>query len=109
MKPWTTLLTAVALGTAAVVLLTARSWRTALRILLDLLTAVGLIRLSAAQTWTDLAAAAVVVALRQLVSTALLGSGHRTERPGGAKVLFGTGHRVDRPGGADGTSPGGPG
>lgn len=105
MRAWTTLLTAVALGTAAVVLLTTRSWRTALRILLDLLTAVGLIRLSAAQTWTDLAAAAVVVALRQLVSTALLG-GHRMERPGGAEALFGTGHRVDRPGGVDGTGPG---
>ncbi|MGI5211671.1 hypothetical protein [Plantactinospora sp. CA-290183] len=77
MRPLVTALTALALGTAAVALLSTRSWRAALRVLLDLLTAAGLLRLAAAQTWTDLAAAAIVVALRQLVSTVLLG---RTSR-----------------------------
>jgi len=75
MRPLVTLLTAVALGSAALALLTTRSWRTAIRVLLDLLTAAGLIRLSVAQSGIDLASAAVIVALRQLVSAVLLGPG----------------------------------
>ncbi|MFC6018521.1 hypothetical protein ACFP2T_20210 [Plantactinospora solaniradicis] len=75
MKPLGTLLTALALGSAAVTLLTTGSWRTAIRLLLDLLTAAGLIRLAAAQSWIDLASAAVIVALRQLISAVLLGRG----------------------------------
>ncbi|MBF9133784.1 hypothetical protein I0C86_33340, partial [Plantactinospora sp. S1510] len=55
MKPLGTLLTALALGSAAMTLLTTGSWRAAIRLLLDLLTAAGLIRLAAAQSWTDLA------------------------------------------------------
>ncbi|MBE1485453.1 hypothetical protein [Plantactinospora soyae] len=72
MKPLGTLVTALALGSAAVVLLTTGSWRVAIRVLLDLLTAAGLIRLAAAQGWIDLASAAVIVLLRQVVSAVLL-------------------------------------
>ncbi|WDZ83068.1 hypothetical protein [Micromonospora cathayae] len=61
------LLGAMALGCAAVVLVTARSWRAALRILLDLLTAVGLFRLTGAQDWGDLAGAAAIVGLRRVL------------------------------------------
>jgi hypothetical protein len=40
------------------------SWRLALRVLLDLLTAAGLLRLTADQAWAQVAEAAAVVALR---------------------------------------------
>ncbi|AVT31327.1 MULTISPECIES: hypothetical protein [unclassified Plantactinospora] len=86
-----TLLTALALLAAVVTLLTTRSWRTALRVLLDLLVAAGLIRLATLESWTDLAGAAIVIALRQLVSAALLGSGRPGDGagPAGARVVVG--------------------
>ncbi|SCL24476.1 hypothetical protein GA0074692_1775 [Micromonospora pallida] len=56
---------------AGVVLLATGAWRTALRILLDLLTAAGLLGLSGAPGWGALAGAASVVALRQLLWAAL--------------------------------------
>ncbi|MEU4715369.1 hypothetical protein AB0F73_17160 [Micromonospora purpureochromogenes] len=59
--------TALALGSGAVVLLTVRSWRTALRVLLDLLVAAGLLRLAVASGWTALATAAAIILLRQLL------------------------------------------
>ncbi|WP_346533605.1 hypothetical protein [Micromonospora sp. DPT] len=59
--------TALALGAGAVVLLTARSWRTALRVLLDLLVAASLLRLAAESGWMALATAAAVILLRQLL------------------------------------------
>ncbi|MEE6261408.1 hypothetical protein [Plantactinospora sonchi] len=99
MSQWATLLTAVALATAAVVLVTTRSWRTAIRVLLDLLIAAGLIRLSGAQTWTDLAGAAVVVALRQLVSASLLGPGPRSGGGGAGPGAVRPGSRPDQPAG----------
>ncbi|WBB80854.1 hypothetical protein O7606_05570 [Micromonospora sp. WMMD882] len=68
---------AAALLCAAVALVTVRSWRTALRVLLDLLTAAGLLRLTDAQGWVDLAGAVAVVALRRLLWAAL-----RPPRPG---------------------------
>lgn len=67
-----TVLTGFALGSAAGVLLLTASWRAALRTLLELLMAAGLVRLAAAQSWTDLAAAAAIVVIRNLLSTALL-------------------------------------
>ncbi|MDW5327591.1 hypothetical protein [Plantactinospora sp. KLBMP9567] len=86
-----TLLTALALAVAAVTLLTTGSWRTALRVLLDLLVAASLVRLATLENWTDLAGAAIVVALRQLVSTALLGSGRSGcgAGPAGDRVVVG--------------------
>ncbi|MEV4482453.1 hypothetical protein [Micromonospora coxensis] len=59
--------TALALCCGALLLVTARSWRTALRVLLDLLVAAGLLRLTAGQGWSALAAAAAVILLRQLL------------------------------------------
>ncbi|MBQ0896356.1 hypothetical protein KBX37_25240 [Micromonospora sp. U56] len=61
------LATALALGSGAVVLLTVRSWRTALRVLLDLLVAAGLLRLAVGSGWTGLATAAAIILLRQLL------------------------------------------
>ncbi|WP_446209930.1 hypothetical protein [Micromonospora sp. IBSANI012] len=59
--------TALALGSGAVVLLTVRSGRTALRVLLDLLVAAGLLRLSVGSGWAALATAAAIILLRQLL------------------------------------------
>ncbi|MDG4790319.1 hypothetical protein O7626_31110 [Micromonospora sp. WMMD1102] len=86
-----TLLTALALVVATVTLLTTRSWRTALRLLLELLVAAGLVRLATLENWTDLAGAAIVIALRQLVSAALLGSGRPDvgTGPAGDRVVGG--------------------
>ncbi|MFY1682435.1 hypothetical protein ACN265_12935 [Micromonospora sp. WMMD730] len=62
---------ALALGVGAVALLTTRSWRTALRVLLDLLVAAGLLRLAGGRSWSALATAAAVVVLRHLLSAGL--------------------------------------
>ncbi|MEV0329397.1 hypothetical protein AB0H63_23560 [Micromonospora echinospora] len=69
-----TVLGAAASVCAVVVLLTSGSWRAALRILLDLLTAAGLLRLGGAQGWAALAAVAAIVALRRLLWAALAAS-----------------------------------
>ncbi|MEH1101611.1 hypothetical protein [Micromonospora sp. CPCC 205561] len=53
------------------VLLGTGSWRSAMRVLLDLLTAAGLLRLAHAGDWADLAAAAAIVLLRRLLWSAL--------------------------------------
>ncbi|MEU4569256.1 hypothetical protein [Micromonospora sp. NPDC023956] len=78
-------LAVTALGAAAsvcavTVLLTSGSWRTALRVLLDLLTAAGLLRLSGAPGWGALAGAAAVVALRRLLWVALVASATTADR-----------------------------
>ncbi|WP_422756193.1 hypothetical protein [Micromonospora sp. WMMD708] len=62
---------ALALGVGAVALLTTRSWRTALRVLLDLLVAAGLLRLAGGRSWSALATAAAVVLLRHLLGAGL--------------------------------------
>lgn len=98
MKPLGDALTTVALATATVTLLITGSWRTALRVLLDLLTAAGLIRLAAVQGWTDLAGAAVIIALRQLVSAALLGAGRRPSNRAARPVVTGWLGAAVRPG-----------
>ncbi|MFF3852306.1 hypothetical protein [Micromonospora sp. NPDC002575] len=62
--PLPSVVTAAALLTGLVTLAATGSWRRALRVLLDLLTAAGLLRLAGDQGWTQLAGAAAVVALR---------------------------------------------
>jgi hypothetical protein len=62
------LVVAAAIVAGGVVLLRTRSLRQALPVLLDLLTAAGLLRLAATPTWTSLAVTATVIALRRLVS-----------------------------------------
>ncbi|MGK5519462.1 hypothetical protein ACSNN9_08905 [Micromonospora sp. URMC 107] len=67
--------TALAALAGLAVLLGAGSWRCAMRVLLDLLTAAGLLRLAGDQGWTDLAAAAAIVLLRRLLWAALTAGG----------------------------------
>ncbi|MGB2567324.1 hypothetical protein ACPFP2_02545 [Micromonospora citrea] len=68
-----TTVTGLALCCGALVLVTARSWRTALRVLLDLLVAAGLLRLTVGQGWSALASAGAVILLRQLLWAGLAG------------------------------------
>ncbi|MGC5019100.1 hypothetical protein [Micromonospora sp. DT47] len=65
------LVTGAALLAGATVLCTGGSWRMALRVLLDLLVAVGLLRLTSGPGWTALATAAAIIVLRRLLWAAL--------------------------------------
>ncbi|MDT0528979.1 hypothetical protein RM555_08235 [Micromonospora sp. DSM 115977] len=67
--------TALAALAGLAVLLGTGSWRCAMRVLLDLLTAAGLLRLAGGQGWTALAAAAAIVLLRRLLWAALTANG----------------------------------
>ncbi|MFC3502272.1 hypothetical protein ACFOOK_15040 [Micromonospora krabiensis] len=75
--------TALSLLAAAVVLLTTGRGRTAVRVLLDLLIAAGLLRLATHRGWADLLTAAAVVALRQLLWVSLASGwpGSRRQSP----------------------------
>lgn len=74
------LVTGAALTVAAVVPTTRRP-AIALPVLLEFLTAAGLIRLAAQPTWTRLFVAAGVVALRRLVVVGLEPAGRGRDRP----------------------------
>ena len=65
------LVVAAAILAAAVVLVRIRSMRQALPVLLDLLTAAGLLRLAGAPAWSALAVTAIVIALRRLVTAGI--------------------------------------
>ena len=65
--PLVDLTTALAFLAGLAALLTTGSWRAALRALLDLLIAAGLLHLSLARGWSALAVAAAVVALRHVL------------------------------------------
>lgn len=60
------LLTVAAIVVSMLVLVQTRSAAAALPVLLDLLLAVGLLRLSATATWDGIASAALIVAIRTL-------------------------------------------
>ncbi|MBB5826441.1 hypothetical protein ACGFI4_06380 [Micromonospora carbonacea] len=77
--PLPSVVTAVALLVGLATLAATGSWRRALRVLLDLLTAAGLLRLTGDQGWTQLAGAAAIVAVR----TALWRVVVATTPPGG--------------------------
>jgi hypothetical protein len=62
---------ATAILAAAVVLGRTRSLRQALPVLLDLLTAAGLLRLSVGSSWSALAVTAVVIVLRRLTTSGI--------------------------------------
>ena len=62
---------AAAILAGALVLLRTRSLRQALPVLLDLLTAAGLLRLAVAPTWSGLAVTAIVIVLRRLVTAGI--------------------------------------
>ncbi|WP_157563555.1 hypothetical protein [Micromonospora chokoriensis] len=66
-----TAVTALALVTGVVTALSTGALRTAVRVLLDLLTAAGLLRLAADPGWNGLAGAVAIIALRQLLGAAL--------------------------------------
>ncbi|SNR92446.1 hypothetical protein SAMN05216276_1001243 [Streptosporangium subroseum] len=61
-----TLIVAAGLVCALAVLLAGGGPRTAMAVLLDLLLAAGLLRLSLAQTWTAIAVAALTVVIRKV-------------------------------------------
>ncbi|WP_431924275.1 hypothetical protein [Micromonospora wenchangensis] len=69
--PLATVVSTLALGVGGVVLLTVGSWRTALRVLLDLLVAAGLLRLAGGPGWPALASAVAVVVLRRMLWSGL--------------------------------------
>jgi hypothetical protein len=62
---------AAAILAGALVLVCTRSLRQALPVLLDLLTAAGLLHLAETRTWAALAVTAIVIALRRLVTSGL--------------------------------------
>jgi hypothetical protein len=66
------LIVACAFVSAAVALVTGRSGRAALRVLLDLLLAAGLVHLSFGLSWQQIAVAAAVVLIRRLVTSSIL-------------------------------------
>ncbi|PWR05684.1 hypothetical protein DKT68_25770 [Micromonospora acroterricola] len=66
-----TAVTALALVAGVVVVLSTGAGRTAIRVVLDLLIAAGLLRLVGDPGWNGLAGAAAVIALRQLLWAAL--------------------------------------
>jgi hypothetical protein len=76
---------AAAILAATVVLLRTGSLRQALPVLLDLLTAAGLLRLIATPTWGALAVTAIVIALRRLVTSGIrtASAARRTQQRGG--------------------------
>lgn len=65
-------ITAVGVVAAAVALASSGSWRAAIGVLAELLTAAGLVRLSAEPSWNRLAAAALILVVRRLILSALL-------------------------------------
>ncbi|MER5456625.1 hypothetical protein ABT008_17730 [Micromonospora sp. NPDC002389] len=66
---------------AGVALVTTGSRSTALRVLLDMLVAAGLLRLTGEQTWRELAATVVIVLLRRMLSSALTENFRWSARP----------------------------
>ncbi|MCG5471315.1 hypothetical protein LADH09A_005303 [Micromonospora sp. LAH09] len=66
-----TAVTALALVVGVVTVLSTGALRTGVRLLLDLLTAAGLLRLAGDPGWNGLAGAVAIIALRQLLGAAL--------------------------------------
>ncbi|QJY50440.1 hypothetical protein HOP40_06565 [Pseudonocardia broussonetiae] len=75
------LVVAAALVSAAVVLIRTRDGRRALPVLLDLLTAAGLIRLAGPPSWPVLATTAIVIVLRRLLTAGLRSASASAVRP----------------------------
>ncbi|MCG5451357.1 MULTISPECIES: hypothetical protein [Micromonospora] len=66
-----TVVTALALVAGVLTTLTTGALRSGVRVLLDLLTAAGLLRLAGEPGWNGLAGAVAIIALRQLLGAAL--------------------------------------
>ncbi|WP_088989514.1 hypothetical protein [Micromonospora chokoriensis] len=71
MEVLVTAVTALALVVAVVTVLSTGALKTGVRLLLDLLTAAGLIRLAGDPGWNGLLGALAIIALRQLLGAAL--------------------------------------
>ncbi|MET8324545.1 hypothetical protein [Micromonospora sp. NPDC005189] len=71
MEALVTAVTALALVIGVVIVLSSGAFRIAVRVLLDLLTAAGLLRLVGDPGWNGLAGAAAIITLRQLLGAAL--------------------------------------
>ncbi|MBG6104618.1 hypothetical protein IW249_005032 [Micromonospora vinacea] len=69
-----TAVTALALVTGVITTLSTGALRVGVRVLLDLLTAAGLLRLAGDPGWNGLAGAVAIIALRQLLGAALSGA-----------------------------------
>ncbi|MBB2990170.1 hypothetical protein FHR72_001638 [Mycolicibacterium iranicum] len=67
---WCLAIAGIMLGVAALVVF--RAPLLALRVMLELLTAAGLLRLSVDSTWTAIAAAAAVIVLRRVVTRSVI-------------------------------------
>ena len=80
------LVVGAAIVTGAVVLVATRSFRQALPVLLEFLTAAGLLRLAAAPAWPALAVTVVVIALRRLATIGMRTAATAARRsPGGRR------------------------
>jgi len=78
------LLVAAALALFALTLLSTRRITTALPVLLDLLLAAGLLRLSATGTWQAIASAAAIVVIRKLATTGISAAQRARAEPSSA-------------------------
>lgn len=65
------LVAGLAVVVGLLVLLSTRELRAAVRVLLDLLLAAGLLNLAGATSWTSVGTAAVIIAIRKIVSYGL--------------------------------------
>ncbi|MGI5520774.1 hypothetical protein ACQEUX_07445 [Micromonospora sp. CA-259024] len=81
METLVTAVTALAMIAGVVTVLSTGALRTAVRVLLDLLTAAGLLRLAGDPSWNSLAGAVAIIALRQLLGAALGAPGRQSPPP----------------------------
>jgi hypothetical protein len=84
---------ALAVVAAVVALVATRRPALALGVLLDLLLAAGLLRLAAEPTWSSIATAAAVVALRRLIGVGLRAGGRTWTATAGAVPVAGVAGR----------------
>ncbi|MEV6961686.1 hypothetical protein AB0M97_21290 [Streptomyces sp. NPDC051207] len=79
LHPAAVLTTAAGLLSACVAYVSTRQARVSMGVLLDFLTAAGLIRLADEPSWESIAAAAAVITIRKLIATRL--GRHPVDRP----------------------------
>ena len=72
---------AAGLALSALTLLSTRRMTTALPVLLDLLLAAGLLRLSATASWQAIASAAAIVVIRKLATLGITAAGRARAEP----------------------------
>lgn len=85
-EPAATVVTAAAIMVAAGIWLRMRTWRPTMPVLLELLLAAGLLRLSADDNWRVIATAAAIVCIRSLVKTSVGNSDSAGATPQGSQI-----------------------